>query len=546
MKYPELHFNTGLFYNLTKELPGDKHIGALVTPGALLVTLSDFVPADSPLLDLEPGLNTLVTDDNKIISSCYGYPHSEIVVESKEKSILRVSVLPLINKDESNMEAALWLLPFPGKNSQVDKNTVEAALVHQKVNFGVDRKAIESCLHQLAETGEPVINHLIARGRPPLHGKDAFLRFHIEIGPIPGKELADGSIDFRERRMFVGVEKGQIIATKVAFTIGSSGIDIEGNEISANPGKDLVVKVSDDASYNEEDQTIRATESGILSVVNNDSIRVMSKHLIQGDINYETGNIRSQNAVEITGTVLPKFVVSVSGDLLVGGNIQRAGVNSRGNIVVKGGVVGPNSSVNASGDGDFNYIERAYVSVGGNAVIRSAVYYSNLRVSGNLFGTEKTRLVGGTIIVGGSIKAGQIGAGSAKPILIGAGIVPKRFKRYKGLQLRHDGIVEKIQNMANRYGKVDQRDKKFNYYVKELEEIEKELQILNLMGHDAETVLRETGRYRCNATIEVSGLLAAGTTIRICNSIRVVEKDMDNVCARVNPTSGEIELHMIF
>ena len=96
---------------------------------------------------------------------------------------------------------------------------------------------------------------------------------------------------------------GQIIATKVAFTIGSSGIDIEGNEISANPGKDLVVKVSDDASYNEEDQTIRATESGILSVVNNDSIRVMSKHLIQGDINYETGNIRSQNAVEITGRI---------------------------------------------------------------------------------------------------------------------------------------------------------------------------------------------------------------------------------------------------
>lgn len=551
MKYPELHYQTDLFNDLADDLPGDKQIGPLVAPGTALVTFPQLATAttsgqgneESSPLEIEPGLYTLVTDDGRIISSCYGYPHSEIISQGKEKTLMRVSVFPLIKVNELKTEAVIWLLPFFGEGFQVDNNTVEAALVQQNIIFGVDRQAIAYSLQQLAETGKPVINHLIARGKAPLHGKDAYLRFHIEIGPIAGRELADGSIDFRERRMFVGIEEGQAIATKVPLSIGSAGRDIEGNELPARPGSDITVKVSDDASFNEEDQTIRATASGILSVVNNESIRVMSKQQIQGDIDYSTGNIRSKNAVEISGTVMPKFVVSVEGDLLIGGNVQRAGVKCRGNVVVKGGVAGPNSTIVAQGDGDFNYIERGYVSVGGNAVVRSAVYYSNLRVAGNLYGTEKTRLVGGSIIVGGSVKVGQIGAGSAKPILVGAGIIPKHFKRYKGLQLRHDKLVEAIQNMANRHGKVDKGDRKFKFYVEELEEIEKELQRLNLMGHDAENILNEPWKYYCGATIEVDGLLTAGTTLRICNSIKVIERDMTRVCARVNPDNGEIELH---
>lgn len=549
MQYPELHFQTSLFKELSEAFPGEMQLGPLVTPGALLVTLPELaaVPTsgktknDCPL-DIEPGLNTLVTEEDTIIAACYGYPQSEVVTESNEQTIIRVSILPLISKNDTKMEALLWLLPFPGEYDQVDQNAIEAALIHQKIHFGVDRKAIESSLVLLKETGEPVIDALIARGKPPRHGVNAYLRFHLEIGPIAGRELADGSIDFRERRMFVEVEKGQEIATKIPLTPGSSGKDIEGNELPARPGHDLTIKVSDDASYDEEDKTVRATASGILTVVNDDSIRVLSKHQIQGDIDYSTGHIRSRNAVEISGAVLPKFVVSVGGDLLVGGNVQSAAINTRGNVVVKGGVVGPHSTVVSSGDGDFNYIERGYVSVGGNAVVRSAVYYTTLRAGGNVLGTEKTRLVGGSIIAAGSIKVGQIGAGSAKPMLVGAGIIPRRYKRHKGLQLRHDKVVNSIQKLANLHGQVDRNSKKFKFLVEELEELEKELYDLNLMGHDAENMNKGNGSYHCEATIEVSGVLTAGTTVRICNSIRIVEYDMVNVQARVNPANGEIDL----
>ena len=40
----------------------------------------------------------------------------------------------------------------------------------------------------------------------------------MDVGPVAGKLMGDGSIDFRERRMFIGVNKGELIATKVLAT----------------------------------------------------------------------------------------------------------------------------------------------------------------------------------------------------------------------------------------------------------------------------------------------------------------------------------------
>lgn len=87
------------------------------------------------------------------------------------------------------------------------------------------------------------------------------------MGPLPGKIRGDGSIDFRDRKMFVGVNVGKLIAVNMPKTEGVAGKDVHGNSVPQNPGQDLIIKVTDDAVYDDETGEIRASRSGVLSMV---------------------------------------------------------------------------------------------------------------------------------------------------------------------------------------------------------------------------------------------------------------------------------------
>lgn len=538
-----LQFQTEECFAETEKLPRQFLLGSVVGPATVLVKFSEEDDASGSDEKGEAGLYEIGehitwTSDNELISECSGYP---IITKSDAaKKGAAISILPLIFVTEGKTEARLNIIPLKGIDRQVDKNDVTVALAHQKIIFGVDQQAIENGFDQVKEEQLPLFDHLIARCRVPVHGQDAFLRFHIEIGPIPGKVLADGSMDFRERRLFIGVKKKQVIATKVPLTDGAPGCDIEGNDIPAHKGSDLNVEVSDDACFHEEDMTIRATASGILSVVNEKSIRVASMQRIEGDVDFSTGNIRSQNSVEVAGGVLPDFTVAVKGDLLVGGNVQSAQINSRGNLVVQGGVIGPNSHVKVRGDGDFNYIERGYVEAGGDVVIRSNSYYSYIEAAGNMFCDDKAKLVGGAVVVGGSIKVGQIGTTAAQPTSVAVGVHPKRYRRYRELKKQYDQLVDVIQSHYNRHGKKG-GTRNVSMYLEELKEVEKELTTLNLIPEMAEDSLGNSSAFISSSEIVVEGLLAAGTSIHIGNDTMVVKRDITGQRIAMNSLTGAIQ-----
>lgn len=524
---------------VTEELPGEFLIGPLVAPSFVLASIAaDSSSEKAAACPYEIGDNVVFTADGELVAECSGYP--VITKNGEAEKGAAISILPLVSVTEEKTEARLTIIPIESMGRLVEKQDVEIALSQQNITFGIDHSAILSGLEKAEQDKLPLFHHVIARSRAPVHGQDAFLRFHIEIGPIPGKIMADGSMDFRERRLFIGVKDDQIIATKVPLTDGTPGCDLEGNEIPANRGKDLNVDVSDDACFREEDQTIRATASGILSVVNGKNIRVASKQRIDGDVDFSTGNIRSQNSVEISGGILPDFTVSAKGDLLVGGNVQSSQVNCRGNLVVQGGVIGPNSHVRVRGDGDFNYIERGTVAVGGDLVVRSNCYYSYVEAAGNMFCHDKTKLVGGTIVVGGSVKVGQIGAVSAQPISVAVGVLPSRYRRYRELKRQYDQLIDIIQSHYNMHGNIKKK-KKVDMFQAELAVIEKELTTLNLIPEMAENSLGQSSAFISSSEIVVEGRLVAGTTIHIGNDNVIVSRDMLAQRISMDRVTGEIQ-----
>lgn len=532
------HFKTMMVTDTSQEPPEEIEVSEFISPGQLLVSLPERDTKRSERIEPLVGDNTQMTPDQTgIIATCHGYP-SVLLSSTDRGPIAIVSVSPLLQIADNLMEAQILLHPPVPPAEPIILQSLLDILAEAGIHYGIDTAAISKGLQQTAESGLPV-TCIAARGRIPLRGKDAVLRFEVEIGPSPGKLLGNGTIDFRERAMFVAVSENQILARKIPATPGTPGMNLAGKVLAAQDGQDMQVKVSEETSYCQEDSTIRATASGVLTMVNNDTIRVSAQQRINGNVDYSTGNIRSQNAVHVVGSILPEFMVSTKGDLLVGGNIQSATVNSLGNIVVKGGILGPSSNIHVQGDADINYIERSLLNAGGNIVIRASGYYSTIVAAGNIQCPDKVKIVGGNVVAGGSITVGQLGSNAAEPIRVAVGTDPRRYRRYQEMQKTYQQALSEIQNWYNHHGRT-KTNSRVEAMVERLSQIERELSKCNLIPDTPEDSLGNHDYFYTKAQIKVAGRVSSGTRIRIGNDVTVITRELNRTRICMDPVSGAI------
>ena len=518
-------------------ISSDTDLGNLVEPGALLVSVSPDDDPDQEVVRLEAGGDTELTQAG-IVSCAFGYP--EIDVRKKGDEIIVLTALrQVVFTALDMMEARLRLPSSIEQNRLPDRAWTENVLQEVGVCFGIDCSAIDRGLAEYIQTGSPAMEFCIARGRAPIDGRDSYLRMEVEIGPLPGTLLADGSIDFRERKMFVGVRKGELLATRIPAEKGRPGSNILGELVPAKDGREIQVKVSDDSIYNEEDGTVRATASGVLCVVGDNTLRVCSSQRIDGDVDYTTGNIRSQNSVEIGGSVLPGFRVHTRGNLVVGQNVEAGSIASGGNIAIGGGIVGASAKVTAKGDIDVRYSENATLFADGNIVIRASGYYSNLEAGVNIHCPEGGKLVGGRVVAGGSISASQIGGVATEPMEVIAGVDPYRFRRHQALLQEYHGLLQQIQRLQQFRGRSNSHgDSEFEILQRREKALAGELEKLNLIQGTEEMSLGQSGSFTTFATITVHEFLAGGTVLRIGNETMVTDRDFGACVVRLDAFNG--------
>ncbi len=150
------------------------------------------------------------------------------------------------------------------------------------------------------------------------------------------------------------------------------------------------------------------------------------------------------------------------------------------------------------------------------------------------------KLVGGIVLVGGSITVGQIGSNSSEPTSIAVGTEITRYKRYKDLHGEYQQLVDDMQSMHNRHGKGNTKGKKIEHILAEISEIEKELTTLNLIPSYKKHSLGDGHSFYSDASILVYGLLAARTKIRIGNDTIVLDKDLVHTRVSMDKNSGKI------
>ncbi|WP_310599875.1 FapA family protein [Desulfobulbus sp.] len=490
-------------------------------------------------LVIEPGANVAPhTDGKKLAATVSGYPHY-LSAGKQSLEYQCISIERLIDPTPGHMQAILSLIPpLPG-HSLPNRDTIMEVLDEEGIVFGRLPQAIDHCLERCARLHLPQ-HEVVALGIRPVNGTDAHLRFAMEVGPLPGKIMGNGEIDFRERNMFVGVSKGQLIAVKIPPTEGIAGRDVFGEVVAALSGKDFTVRAMDDAVLDEATGELRALRNGVLSMVTDNSVRVSSHHVVARDVDFETGNIVTRDAVDIRGSIRPKFKVNALGDILIGGDVEKAMVRSDANVVVRGGVVGTFASVRARGDLDIGFAIQGRTQSGGKTILRQHGSYCRLHAMGDLHCNPSARIMASQLVAYGCLTTGTVGSDIATPSMLAAGVVFEQLDRYFELQRTIAEQLQAIEKMQNRKKSQTDRD--------ELEELieahranRKQFARLNLAVPKDQEAEDNGVTHALACTITVKGQVFAGTEIRIGSSRMVVAETLENVHFRLKEEAANKE-----
>ena len=296
-------------------------------------------------------------------------------------------------------------------------------LNQRKVVYGLDEVAIKNLVKSRVLGAETVV----ARGTPMRRGSDA----EIEMLMLPPSFLPtagpDGKVDFRNIENIAQVSEGDVISRKVPLDEGSPGTNIFGKVIPAPKMKDAQHPAGQNCAFSEDGLEMRAAIDGYLRW-NSSKIDVVDLYVVNGDVDFTTGNVHYQGSIEVRGSVRAGFEVVAGKELTIVGMVDGGmAVSQNGGVSVGQGVIGNSETqgrVLAMGDvkigrGLFAKIE----SKAGAITANYAVEHCDLKAAGDL------TLNGGPAIsciidVGGEVHVADVSEASQRahpPSTSGAG-----------------------------------------------------------------------------------------------------------------------------
>ncbi len=518
---------------------------SLVSAGAVLVSLEGEgadTSADENRFELvaEEGVE-LSADRRAVLATLSGYPQ---VTRSKEgaKERVVVNLQPLFVIDGDGWTAHMSLSPPPSGDSLPELAEIVAMLRQAGVRSGIRESNIAAALAMVKAEGRPHLHQAVARGRLPINGENARLRLEIITSSQAGEELGDGQMNYRERNLFTEVEKGQLLATKIFATAGLAGVNVYGQSVPQQPGKDLALKTGEDVVFDPASGEVRAAVAGVLTAVTDTLVKVSAKLTISGDVDYHTGNVRCRDAVEISGSIRPGFVVKAGGNTVIGGTVEAAAVECGGNVLVRGTITGEEAVVEADGDVEVPVVAHGIVSAGGAVRISREAYYAKVRSLGDIVLSTEARVLGCELIAGGSITAASVDTEVSPNSLLAAAVVPERYARYYRLLKALHQAQAKVDAWRRRFGETADSDD-FQELQEELEDARRAVTSYNLIPGAGERDRAGGLRHACRQRISFSGIVRFGAVIRIGNSEATLKQDYTNGYFALNGDSGKIEFH---
>jgi uncharacterized protein (DUF342 family) len=307
------------------------------------------------------------------------------------------------------------------------KEQLEAVLKVNFIIYGVH----EDLLSKIANNPKEYLlsKTIIATGDTPIEGDHGYIKFFYELNHIGKKpmEMEDGTVDYKEVATLNNVRKGELIAERVPAKEGINGKAVTGEVLFAKTGKEERFKVGKNVVMDAEKLFLFAAMDGMVTETDREKINVFPVYEVNGDVDYNTGNIDFVGTIVIRGNVRSGFKVKAEGDIRITGSVEAAELDAAGSIEISAGIIGQNKGlVKAAKNVKTNFIQDGIVEAGEDVLVSQSIMHSTIRAGRNVICQGvKGLIVGGMIQAGEKVVARTIGNSMATNTIIEVGVLPQ-------------------------------------------------------------------------------------------------------------------------
>ncbi len=291
---------------------------------------------------------------------------------------------------------------------------LQQVLLQNHVVHGLDAQALATVAAALADPGHQSRTE-IARGTPACPGQDGRLELLLPVGVVPGTGADDGSIDFRERHFLQPVAAGVDCARVIPPTAAQPGRSVRGTTLAAPHGRPALVRPG--PGLRRDGDRLLAVRSGAL-VRNGATIDVVPLFEHGADVDYRSGNLHTDGAIAVRGSVGEGFTVTGDEAVHVTGAVLDATVRSGGSVRIDQGVMGPRSLVIAGGDLWCRHATGAALQAGGTLTFGDGASHCRVTATTISARTGRGTVFGGELRARHRIDVGTAGREPGAPTLL--------------------------------------------------------------------------------------------------------------------------------
>lgn len=354
------------------------------------------------------------------------------------------------------MKASMTIYPSENPRFQPREERIMMMIQQKGIQAGIQvekiREAIQTCLvEKLPQTFD------VALGTPPSEGEEASHR--LTVDEERSAVRSDGSVDYREARVFQQVRGGQLLMVKRPATRGADGFNVLDERIPGIMGKDHQVDPGEGVKVSDNGLEFTASRDGILEFTGK-RIQVIEGLLVPGDVDFSTGNIDADQAkVMIRGSVMPGFSVTSKSDVKVEKIAEACTIRSGGELNLNGGLIGKGKAhVSARKRIEALYINsESIVDCDGDVIARNEILNSRVHAGGAVKCLEGAgTIAGGEIWAQNGIEAKSLGAqGSESATHIHLGLNYLELQSALG-RIADEGLNDKEAEFKQELRKLDE------------------------------------------------------------------------------------------
>jgi hypothetical protein len=433
-----------------------------------------------------------------------------------------------LNVSPDLMTVSLTITP-PYGGQAVTSDEIYSALKEKGIVSGIQHDSI-----RVATLACSALNKPIAVGRPPLRGNDGQLLSLIQEMKEHCPRLDDDSsiVDYRDLGGIVDVKPGDPLMRRIPAEEGAPGENVKGEPVPGIPGNDVrfAAELSGAELSLDDSDLLIAAIGGQPVIVSNGVVVVPTVKMKNVDMS--TGNLSFEGTIIVSGDIAAGMEVKASGDIIIGGMVEAAMLEAKGNVEVKGGIIF--AKVYARGSISARFAEKAHLHALGNIALRELSMQSELKAGGQIIvgeqGMKMGHIIGGVSRATTLVRAMVLGSSAGVATRIEVGIDPDANEKLSEVRL----LLEKRQKEAEEISKtlayVQQNPQRVDpamVRLKEMKSSHLQSEIAELTGQKKRLQKRLESVY--HARIEVKRTVYDGVQVVIGDKSLGVDDDLENV-----------------